>query len=87
MTLGSSHVHKARTVINSNYLYEDLNSLSGWSNHTIKHRIESCLAFARRRDHRSYSRVLANRSDSGYKVAHGYHCVYQKNPVLDLVAR
>ena len=40
----------------------------------------------RRRDHITYSQVLADKSDSGHKVVHGNNCVYHKAPVVDLVA-
>ena len=45
MTLGLSHFHKERTVINSNYSNEELLSLTG-----IRQRLESSLAFTRHMD-------------------------------------
>ena len=55
MTLGSSHVHKARTVVNSSFSNKELLSLSGWSKSKIGQRFESSLACIRHRDHRKYA--------------------------------
>ena len=54
MALGSTHVHKERTVINANYSSKELLSLSGFSMSEIRQRFESSLALIRHRDHRTY---------------------------------
>ena len=73
MTLGLSHVHKARTVINSQYSNKDLL------------RFESSLAGTRHRDHRTYAEVLLKNCHSGRKkVCTNYG--QNNTPVSDLTA-
>ena len=86
MTLVSSHVHKARTVINSNYSNKDMLSLSGWSKNEIRHRFESSIAFTKHRDVRTYAQVVADKSDSGYNVVHNNAGVQYRKPVVDFCA-
>ena len=47
MALGSSHVHKARTVVNSSFSNKELLSLSGWPKSKIRQRFESSLTCIR----------------------------------------
>ena len=51
MTPGSSHVHKVRTVVNSQYSHKDLVALSGWSKAYTKQKFESAMAIFKVRDH------------------------------------
>ena len=43
MTPGSSHVHKARTIVNSQHSHKDLWSLAGWSKDELRRNFESAL--------------------------------------------
>ena len=86
MTLGSSYVNKAGTVINSNYSNKDLLTLSGWSKDKIKHRFVSSIAFTKHRDARTYAQVVADKSDSGHKVVHNNAGVQYRKPVVGFCA-
>ena len=75
MTLGSSHVHKVRTILNSRYSHKDLMALSGWSKAYIKQKFESAMAIFKVRDHRTYAQALLSKhnghtSDTGRTTAH-----------------
>ena len=67
MTLGSSHVHKARTVLNSRYSHKGLLILSGCSKADIKRKFESAMTIFKVRDHRTYAQVLLSKHDNGHK--------------------
>ena len=71
MTLGSSHVHKVRTVLNSQYSHKDLVALSGWSKAYTKQKFESAMATFKVRDHRSYAQVLLSKHHNGHKSGTG----------------
>ena len=67
MTLGSSHVHKGRTVINSSCSHNQLGSLLGWSKPQIKQRFEyALLPFLSHRDNRTYAQVLSTKVDNAH---------------------
>ena len=85
MTLGSRHVHKARTVINSKFTNKDWLSLSGWSRPKIEQRFESSIACMSHRDHRTYAEVPSNKGDMGYKGAF-CNAGHMNTPVTDLAA-
>ena len=85
MTLGSRHVHKARTVTNSNFSNKDLLFLSRWSRPKIKQRFESSLACMRHGDYRTYAEVLSYKGDMGHKVAFT-NAAHSNTPVTDLIA-
>ena len=79
--MGSRHVYKARTVINSKFSNKDLLSFSGWSQSKIKQRFESSIACMSHRHHRTYDEVLSNKGDMGYTGAE-----HINTPVTDFTA-
>ena len=66
MTLRSSHVHKVRTILNSQYSHKDLMALSGWSKAYIKQKFESAMTIFKVRDHRTYAQALLSKQDNGH---------------------
>ena len=75
MTLGSSHVQKARTILNSRFCHKDFLTSSGWSKADIKQKFESAMAIFKVRDHRTYAQALlskhnGHKSDTGHVTAH-----------------
>ena len=71
MTLGSSHVQKARTVLNSRYCHKDFLTSSRWSKADIKQKFESAMAIFKVRDHRTYAQDdNGHKSDTGRVTAH-----------------
>ena len=84
MTPGSSHVHKARTILNSQYSHKDVWSLSGWSKSQIKQRFESAMAVLKLRDHRTYAQALLSKQQTTHKRATGriteHHTTHKGDP-------
>ena len=84
MTLGSSHVHKARTIINSKYAHKDLLALSGWSKGQVKKKFESAIAISKLRDHRTYAKALLSKKGNAHKGGMGritdHHTTQQADP-------
>ena len=82
MAPGSSHVHKARTVVNSRYSHKNLLTLSGWSKAHTKQKFES--AIFKVRDHRTYAQVLLSKHHNGHKGGTGciteHHTTQQGDP-------
>ena len=77
MTLGSSHVQKARTVLNSRYCHKDFLTSSRWSKADIKQKFESALAIFKVRDHRTYVQALLSKHDNGHKSDTGHVAAHQ----------
>ena len=86
MTPGSSHVHKARTVANSEYSHKNLLALSGWSKAHIKQKFESAIATFKVRDHKTYTQVLLSKHDNAHKGGTGRISEDHTTPQGDLSA-
>ena len=84
MTPGSSHVHKAKTIVNSQYSHKDLLSLSGWSKGQMKQKFKSVMAILKARDHRTNAQALVSKHYNGHKGAMGriteHHTTQQGDP-------
>ena len=79
MTPGSSHVHKARTIVNSQQSHKDLWSLSGWSKDEIRRKFESAMAIFKVRDHRTYAQALLSKHHNAHK-GHRGHLIGHNTP-------
>ena len=81
---GSSHVHKTRTILNSQYSHKDVWSLSSWSKSQIKQRFESAMAVLKLRDHRTYAQALLSKQQTTHKRATGriteHHTTHKGDP-------
>ena len=86
MTPGSSHVHKARTVMNSKYSHKNLLALSGWSKAHTKQKSESAMTIFNIRDHRTYAQVLLSKHDNPHKGITGHISEQHTTPQGDLSA-
>ena len=76
MALGSSHVHKARYIFNSQYSHEQVLSLSRWSKSQIKQRFESAMAVVRLRDHRTYAQALISNNQAMHEKVRGHNTAH-----------
>ena len=77
MTPGSSHVQKARTVLNSRFCHKDFLTSSRWSKADIKQKFESAMAIFKVRDHRTYPQALLSKHDNGHKSDTGRVTAHQ----------
>ena len=79
MTPGSSHVHKARTIVNSQHSHKDLWSLSGSSKDEIRRNFESAMEIFKVRDHRTYAQALLSKHQNAHK-GHMGHLIGHNTP-------